>query len=150
MLCGVKIWNFQSLFCVVTLKIRSWSPKSNQIFKPSQRYNTWSLARICHLVQEIVCRQAFLVKIWNFQSASVTLKMRSMSPKSNHFFPPPNNAYVPWSKSTHFFRRWSADKKLRGCQRSNMHLTGNWRWWKLLTHCIAWDALYRDLILKYM
>ena len=29
----------------------------------------------------------FLVKIWKFQSAGVSLKMRSRSPKSNHFFP---------------------------------------------------------------
>ena len=46
-----------SLYSVVTLKIMSWSSKSNQIFKPSHCY---SLARICHLVQEIGCRQAFL------------------------------------------------------------------------------------------
>ena len=54
----VKIWNLYSFYSVVTLKIRS--PKSNQIFKPSQCYNIWSLAKIRHLVQEIGCRQAFL------------------------------------------------------------------------------------------
>ena len=52
--------SFYSLYSVVTLKIRSRSPKSDQIFKPSQRYNTWSLARIRHLVQEIGCTQAFV------------------------------------------------------------------------------------------
>ena len=32
---------------------------------------------------------------WSKLSSGVTLKMRSRSPKSNHFFPPPpNNAYV--------------------------------------------------------
>ena len=81
----VKIWKFQSLYSVVTLKIRSRSPKSNQIFKPSPYYNIWSLATIRHLSQEIGCRQAFLSK---FQSASVILKMRSRSPKTYHFFPP--------------------------------------------------------------
>ena len=84
---GQNLKYFYSFYSVVTLKIWSWSPKSNQIFKPSQSYNNiWSLARIRHLVQEIGCRQAFLVKIWKFQSADVTLKMRSQ--KSNHFFPP--------------------------------------------------------------
>ena len=69
---GVKIWKFYIFYSVMTLKIRSRSPKPNQIFKPFQCYNIWSLARIRHLVQEIGCRQAFLVKIWNFQSAAVT------------------------------------------------------------------------------
>ena len=135
--------SFLSLYSVVTLKIRSMSPKSDQIFKLSQHYNIWSLARFRHLVQEIECRQAFFgqtlkllvfivwwprklgqghqnlikslihtnVKIYmkfgqnpsfvsrdreqtsffgqnlKFQSAGMTLKMRSVSPKSNHFFP---------------------------------------------------------------
>ena len=35
-------------------------------FKPSQRYNIWSLARIRHLIEEIGCRQAFLSKFENF------------------------------------------------------------------------------------
>ena len=77
----VEIGKFYSIYSVVTLKIRPRSPNSNQIFKPSQRYNIWCLARIHHLVHEI----GFLVKIWKFQSAGVTLKMKSRSPKSNHF-----------------------------------------------------------------
>ena len=76
-----------SLYSVVTLKTRSMSPKSNRIFKLPQWYNTKRLARIHHLVQEIGWRQAFLVKIWKFQSACVTLKIRSGSPKSYYFFP---------------------------------------------------------------
>ena len=76
--CGQA--SFYSVYSVVTLKIKSKSPKSNKSFKLSQQYNMWSL------VHERGCRQAFLVKIWKFQSAGVTLKMRSRSPKSNHFF----------------------------------------------------------------
>ena len=39
--------------------------------------------------------------------------MRPRPPKSNHFFPHPNNVSMPvWSNSTHWFRRKSADKKL--------------------------------------
>ena len=103
---------------MVTLKIRSRFPKSNQIFKPSQHYNIWSLARICHLVQEIGCRQAFFrLKFENF-SAGVTLKMRSRSPKFNHFFPPFHNVSVQdWSKSTDWFRRYSAANEQRGRRR---------------------------------
>ena len=52
---------------MLTLKIRSRSPKSNQIFKPSQCYNICSLARIRHLVHEIGSRQAFLKQFENFK-----------------------------------------------------------------------------------
>ena len=92
----------QSFYSVVTLKIRSRSPKSYQIFKPSQRFTIWSLARICHLVQEIGCwcSQAFLIKIWKFYSLTlnslVTLKIRSRSPKSSQFFKP-LQCYNIWS-----------------------------------------------------
>ena len=68
---------------MLTLKIRSRSPKSNQIFRSSQHYNIWNLARIRHLVQQIGCRQAFLGQNLIIQSAGVTLKIRSGSPKSN-------------------------------------------------------------------
>ena len=60
----VKIGKIYSFYSVVTLKIKSRSPKSNQIFKPSQHYNTW----ICHSVQEIVgCRQAFWSNFEDFK-----------------------------------------------------------------------------------
>ena len=64
----------------------------------SQRYNIWSLARVRHLVQEIGCRQPFLVKIWKFYSfySVVTLNIRSRSPKSNQTFKPPQR-YNIWS-----------------------------------------------------
>ena len=79
--------HFYSLYRV-TLKIRSRSPKSNQIFKPSQRYN-----RIRHLVQEIGCRQVFF---WSkfYNSNLITSFSR------------PNNMSVQvWPKPTHWFKR---------------------------------------------
>ena len=79
--------HFYSLNCVVALKIGSRSPNSDQIVYLSQWYNTWSLVWIHHLVQEIACRQAFVESKFDIQSASVTLKMKQRSPKSNHFFP---------------------------------------------------------------
>ena len=93
----VKTWKFYSFYSVVTLKIRARSPKSKQIFKPFQRYNLWSLARLRHLVQEIRCRQASFgqnLKI-NFYSV-VTLKIRSRSPSSNQIFKP-SRSYNTWS-----------------------------------------------------
>ena len=77
--------SFYSPYSVVTLKIRSMSPKSDQIFKLSQRYKIWSVARIRHLVQEIRCRQDLFDQIWKFYSfySVVTLKIRSRSLKSN-------------------------------------------------------------------
>ena len=96
----VKIWNFHGFYSVMNLKIRSRSPKSNQIFKPSQRYNIWSLARIRPLVQEIGCRQVcfFFVKIWKFHSfySVMNLKIRSRSPKSEQIFKP-SQRYNIWS-----------------------------------------------------
>ena len=94
-----------SLYSVVILKIMLTSSKSNQVFKLSQQYSIFSLARIRYLVQEIGCRCAFFGQNLKISSAGVTLKMRSRSPKSNHFFPPPNNVSVQvWSKSIHWFR----------------------------------------------
>ena len=66
--------------------MKSRSPKSDQIFKPSQHYNRWIVMWF-----KRGCRQAFsfffffLSKFENF-SAGVTLKMRSRSPKSNYFY----------------------------------------------------------------
>ena len=40
----------------------------------------------------------FLVKIWKFQGAGVTLKMRSRSPKFTHFPPPKNVSVQVWWK----------------------------------------------------
>ena len=76
-----------SLYSVVTLTIRSRSSKSNHFFLIIPMIQYIKFARIHHLVQEIGCRQAFWSK-FDIQSAGVTLKLRSVSPKStgNHFF----------------------------------------------------------------
>ena len=80
---------FYRFYSVVTLKIMS-SPKSNQIFKPSQCYMKVGLDPL-FCSRDRVQTSFFCVlseKNWKFQSAGVTLKMRPRSPKSNHFFPP--------------------------------------------------------------
>ena len=81
--------HFLSISSVVTLKIRSRSPKSNQFFPPSLWCICASLVKFQPLV--IVCTQMFycinkahFFSIYN----EVTLKIRSRSPDSNHFFPP--------------------------------------------------------------
>ena len=104
---------------MVTLKIRPTSPKCNQIFNPSQRYNIWSFATIHHLVQEIGCRQAFFwSKFGNFKALVWPWKWSQGRQNRIISFPPPNNMSVQvWSKSTHWFRRQSVDKKLRRCRR---------------------------------
>ena len=49
---------------------------------------------------------------WTFRSATVTLKIRSMSPEPHQLsLPSPNNVSVQvWSKSTHWFRRYGVEK----------------------------------------
>ena len=79
---------YLSIYSVVTMKIRSRSPKSNHFFAPSW----WCIC--ASLVKEILCTQTFyfinkdplgsFLSIYNV----VTLKIRSRSPKSNHFFSP--------------------------------------------------------------
>ena len=83
-----------SIYSVVTLKIRSRSPKSNHFFAPSLWCICASLVKFQPLVKEILCTQTFyfinkdplgsFLSIYNV----VILKIRSRSPKSNHFFPP--------------------------------------------------------------
>ena len=106
--------HFYSLYTVVTLKIRPRSLKFDQIFKPSQRYNIWSLARIRHLVQEMGCRQVFFCsKFENFKVLVWPWKWGQGHQNQITSFPPPNNAYVQvWSKSIYWFSRQSADKRL--------------------------------------
>ena len=90
----------------MTLKMRSRSPKSNHFFPLSWWCICASLVKFQPLVQEIVCTQAFFLSKFEFQSAGVTLKMRSWSPKSNHFIPHPNNvAVLVWSNSIYWFMR---------------------------------------------
>ena len=60
-----EIWCIQALFGLnlavlspaVTLKIRSWSPKPNQLFIMSQCYIHANLLKIHPLVHEISCKQ---------------------------------------------------------------------------------------------
>ena len=72
-----------SLYRMVTLKIRSRSPKSNQLFPSSKHCIYASLVKIHSLIQKIMHVNLF----WTFQSACVILKIRSRSPKSNQLFP---------------------------------------------------------------
>ena len=81
-----------SIYSVVTLKIRSRSSKSNHVFHPYWWYICASLVKFHPLVEEILCTQTFyfinkaplgsFLSIYNV----VTLKIRSRSQKSNHFF----------------------------------------------------------------
>ena len=87
--------HFLSIYSVVTLKIRSRSPKSNHFFAPSLSCICASSVKFQPLVKEILCTQTFyfinkdplgsFLSIYNV----VTLKIRQRSPKSNHFFHPP-------------------------------------------------------------
>ena len=93
-----------SFYSVMTLKIRLRSANCDQIFKPSQRYNIWRLARICHLVQETGCMQAFFgqnfkVLVWHWKWGQ---GYQNLIPS---FLPPNNGSVQVWSKSIHWFRR---------------------------------------------
>ena len=84
---------FLSIYSVVTLQIRSSSPKSNHFFAPSLWCIFASSVKFQPQVKEILCTQTFYfnnkdplgssLSIYNV----VTLKIRSRSPKSKHFFP---------------------------------------------------------------
>ena len=72
----------------VTLRIRSRSPKSNKLFSFSQQCIYASLVKIHLLVQKIMHRnESGSRQFWTFQSAPVTLKIKSSPPKSNQSFP---------------------------------------------------------------
>ena len=82
---------FLSIYSVVTLKIRSRSPKSKHFFAPFLWCICASSVYFQPLVKEILCTQTFyLINQGPFLSIYnvVTLKIRSRSPKSKHFFPP--------------------------------------------------------------
>ena len=85
----------ESIYSVVTLNIRSRSPKSNHVFTPFLWCIYASSVKFLPLVKEIVCTQTFYfinkAPLGSFLSIYyvVTLKIRSRSPKSNHFSPPP-------------------------------------------------------------
>ena len=78
-----QIWQFKS---PVTLKNRSRSPKSNQLFIMYQCYIHANLVEICHPVHEIWCTQALLGLNLAVLSPAVALKIRSRSPKPNQLF----------------------------------------------------------------
>ena len=103
----------------VTLKIESRTPKSNQFFFLTFNYPNDTTHEVWPESIIWVEKQAsFFWSKFDIQSSDVTLKMKSRSPKSKHFFLPSNNVYVQvWSKSTYWFRRQNADKKLSGCRR---------------------------------
>ena len=77
----------------MTFKIWPRSPKSNHFFALSLKCICASSVKFQPLVKEILCTQTFyfinkdplgsFLSIYNV----VTLKIRSRSPKSNHFFP---------------------------------------------------------------
>ena len=78
--------NFGVLSLAVTLKIRSRSPKTIQLFIMSKFNIHANLVRIRRLDHEILCTQApFWLKFGSL-SPAVTLKNRSRSPKPNHLF----------------------------------------------------------------
>ena len=75
-----------SLYSLVTLKIRSRSPKSNQIFQPSQQYMKFGLNPSFGSRDRV--QISFFGQKLKISKCMVTLKMKSRSSKSNHFFPP--------------------------------------------------------------
>ena len=76
---------FGSLIPTLTLKNRSRSPKSKQLFIISQCYIHANVVEICQPVHEIWCTQA-LLGFYLAVSHAVTLKIRSRSPKPNQLF----------------------------------------------------------------
>ena len=60
--------NFGGLSLTVTLKIRSRSPKPIQLFIMSKYYIHANLVKIRQPVHEILCTQAPLAQIWQFNS----------------------------------------------------------------------------------
>ena len=83
--------HFFSIYRVVTFKIMSRSPKSNQFSPPSWGCIYAGLVKFQLLVNEIMCTQTFYcISKAHFSSINnvVTLKIRSRSPKANHIFPP--------------------------------------------------------------
>ena len=76
---------FGSLSPALTLKNRSRSPKSNQLFIMSNCYIHANLIEICQPVHEMVHTSTFGLKFGSL-SPAVTLKIRSRSPKPSQLF----------------------------------------------------------------
>ena len=84
----------------VTLKVRSRSPKSYQVYILSQWYNTLSLARIRFSNQEISYKDPILVKIWHFKVPLWPWKLGQRYQNLINNSPSPNNVSMwVWSKS---------------------------------------------------
>ena len=77
---------FGSLSSALTLKNRSRSPKSNQLFIMSQCYIHGNLVEICQPVHGTWCSQALLGLKFGSLSPAVTLEIMSRSPKPNQLF----------------------------------------------------------------
>ena len=78
-----EIADLYSLYGMVTLKIRSRSPKYIQLFPPSKQCIYASLVKIHPQVQKI--RQRNLIS--DISKCRCDLKIRPRSPKSNQLFP---------------------------------------------------------------
>ena len=87
---------------MVTIKIRSRSQKSNKIHKVWPESIIW--------FKRERADKLFFGSKFDFQSAGVTLKMRSKSPNSISSPCPSGVSLQVWSKSTNWFRRQRADK----------------------------------------
>ena len=72
----------QSMYRIMTLKIRSWSPKSNHLFPLSQQLIYTNLVKIHPLVQKVMCLKTDFYSLYRI----VTLKIRSRSPKFKPYF----------------------------------------------------------------
>ena len=109
---------------MVSLKIRSRSPKSNQLLTiPMLQYIKFGQNPSFGSRDRV--QTSCVWSKFDFQSAGVTLKMRSRSPKSNHFFPTSNVVYMQVrSKSTYWFRR-------KECRHGSFSVFIVWRPWKL-------------------
>ena len=93
----------------VTLKIKSRSPKSNQLFTPSQHCIYASLVKICPLVQKITTGNETSYITKGRCDLENLVKVTKNINNSSH---PPNNASVQVSsKYVHWFRRLSSEMK---------------------------------------
>ena len=75
-----------SLSQPLTLKNRSRSPKSNQLFIMSQCYIHANLVEVCQPVHEIMVHTSTFGLKFGSLSPAVPLKIRSRSPKPNQLF----------------------------------------------------------------
>ena len=85
----------------VTLKIRSRSPKSNQLLILLQWYRHGNLVTFQAMIYEITCRQALFGLNLAVLSLAVTLKIRSKSPKLISSSSCPNANLVKFQRPVH-------------------------------------------------